>query len=68
MVVAKFYVTSVELFGWATKVKLNAVTKGAENHEFWQATPSGSIEMTIKNEAAAAHFKPGQEMEVRFDV
>jgi len=68
-VVAKFYVTSIELFGWATKVKMQPVTKGSEeNKEFWAATPSGSIEMTIKNETAAERFKPGQEMLITFDV
>lgn len=68
-VVAKFYVSSVELFGWATAVKMNVVTKGTdENKEFFAATPVGNITMTIKNEAAAAHFKPGQEINVTFDV
>lgn len=68
-VVAKFYVQSIELFTWGTTVKMNVVTKGSEeNAEFWAATPSGSITMNIKNEFAAAHFKPGQEMLVHFDV
>lgn len=67
-VIARFYVRSVELLGWATIIKMSAVTKGQENHEFFSATPSGSIEMTIKNEAAAARFKPGQEVDVSFDV
>jgi len=70
-VVAKFYVQSVELFTWGTTVKMNVVTKAGgdpENAEFWAATPSGSITMNLKNEFAAAHFKPGQEMLVTFDV
>lgn len=66
---AKFYVSSVELTTYATIVKMQPVTKGSEeNKEFWAATPAGRIEMTIKNEFAAAHFKPGQEMYVTFDV
>lgn len=68
-VVAKFYVSSIELFTWGTAVKMQVVTKGSEeNKEFWAATPSGSITMNIKNEYAAAHFKPGQEMLVTFDT
>lgn len=66
---AKFYVSSIELFTWGTTVKMSVVTKGSEeNKEFWAATPSGTITMNIKNEYAAAHFKPGQEMLVTFDV
>lgn len=30
-----------------------------ENHIFSKATPSGRLEMTISNEAAAKFFKPG---------
>jgi predicted PhzF superfamily epimerase YddE/YHI9 len=65
--VAKFYVRSVELCGWATIVKLAAVTKGGpENEAFFAATPNGTLEMTIKNELAAEQFKPGQEWWLSF--
>lgn len=64
---AKMYVTSIELFGWATAVKLRPVTKGnPENEAFFAATPNGEVTMTIKNELAAEQFAPGQEFYVDF--
>jgi hypothetical protein len=66
-ILAKFFVQSIELFQWGTTVKLSAVTKGQDDAEFWAATPNGSIQMTIKNELAAAQFKPGQEFLVTFE-
>lgn len=68
-VVARFYINEITQMVHATKVKMNCVTKGSdENKEFWAATPSGFIELVIKNEAAAAYFKPGQELLVTFEV
>lgn len=32
-----------------------------ENKEFWNATPTGRLEMDIRNEAAAKHFEAGKE-------
>jgi len=37
-----------------------------ENKEFWEATPAGEIVMTIRNEAAAKHFEPGQAYYIDF--
>ena len=64
---AKFYVDHTEHYTWATKVVARAVTRGDDNKEWSAATPVGLIELTIKNEAAAAHFKPGTEFFVTFE-
>lgn len=64
-VVARMAVTEVALQGWATKVKLAAqVPQPGDPHEaeiksFFEATPQGHFEATIKNDAAAEHFQPG---------
>lgn len=48
-------------------IVLNAVTSGSdENKGFFEATPSGSIQMGIVNKDAAAQFVPGQEYYVDF--
>lgn len=63
---AKFYVQEISLFGWATQIKMNVVTKGEENKEWAAATPVGTISMNVKNEHAAEQFWPGQEWELLF--
>ncbi len=35
--------------------------EGHENHAFWDASPSGSLEMVINNPAAAEYFETGVE-------
>jgi len=39
----------------------------SENGQFWQATPSGQIQMSISNPAAFAFFEPGAEYYVTFE-
>ncbi|MEC1714753.1 hypothetical protein [Schinkia azotoformans] len=52
--------------GGATVI-LTPVTSGSEeNKEFWQYTPSGHIEMQIKNEAAEKYFELGEEYYIDF--
>lgn len=54
MVRAKFRVDEVTRYGnWnGGKVLLRAVTgNGEENKSFWEATPSGQLEMTVKGDA-----------------
>lgn len=66
---AKFFVSVVERNAnspTASRVKLGAVCRGRENREWAQATPFGSIEMGILNEAATAYFEQGQEYLVTF--
>jgi hypothetical protein len=71
---AKFVCTNVSKQKWnkqdegSTTVMLSPVTSGSdENNEFWQYTPSGRLEMTIKNEAAVKYFELGEEYYLTFD-
>lgn len=53
--------------GSATVI-LSPVTSGSdENKEFWQYTPSGHLEMNIKNEAAEKYFELGEEYYLTFE-
>lgn len=58
---AKVYVSELGYTQWGTKVVLQPVTRGEDNKAWAAATPSGRIELTIKNESAADQFAPGQE-------
>lgn len=37
-----------------------------ENYRFWEATPSGDLELQIVNEVALAFFEPGREFYLDF--
>ncbi len=66
---AKFRVHNITKHDWATEVSLSPVYSEDPKHEnktFWDATPSGEIRMTIKNEAAAMAFEPNKEYYVDF--
>lgn len=57
---AKFRCESVTDHGTAKDVRLNAVTNTSEeNKSFWDATPSGKLELTWVNPNVS--FKPGKE-------
>ena len=65
---AKFTVQSVTDYGASKLVQLQPVYSTDPNHEnkaFWDATPAGSISMTIKS-GAADNFRPGMEFYVDF--
>jgi hypothetical protein len=50
-------------------IKLNPVydpEEGSENHAFWSATPSGTIELSVINAEAGNYFKLGGEYYVDF--
>jgi hypothetical protein len=47
-------------------VWLTPVCRGIENREWATATPAGSMQMFIQNEAALAQFEYGKEYEVVF--
>lgn len=48
-------------------VSLLAVTQGSEeNKAFWNATPAGSISLSISNPAALDKFEAGEEYYVDF--
>lgn len=52
----------------SAQVELTAVPGNSEeNKEFWEYTPSGNLEMTIKNEAAEKYFEPGEEYFLTFE-
>lgn len=70
-VIARFFVSGYQRRAYdpsATEVTLHAVSRGEHNKTWAQATPSGEIKMTIKNESAAAWFtdRLGAEIEVTF--
>ncbi len=65
MVRAKFTCTKVKEYPggggevWMTPVFSDDPTH--ENKAFWDATPSGSIQLNINNPKAMAHFTEGKE-------
>lgn len=65
---AKFYASKVENPDGATaaQVHLGAVCRGVENAVWAQATPSGSIQMSVLNTPAFEQFEQGAEYEVTF--
>jgi hypothetical protein len=69
---AKFVVLSIKKNSsdpLAAQVELGAVyssVPGSENKAFWQATPSGKIEMYINNPEGAKLFELGEEYYVDF--
>jgi hypothetical protein len=68
-VVAKFFVQSVTEHAHQKGCKtltLNAVSRGEENKSWSKYTPSGSITMSVLNEAASAEFILGEEYYVTF--
>jgi hypothetical protein len=76
-VVAKFQVNSIESFnGPYQKVRMMPVYAGEgtdpklttkEDGAFWEATPSGSLEMTVNNPLAAEQFQPGDKFYLTFE-
>jgi hypothetical protein len=68
---AKFNVTSITQFqGGSRSVKLGAVTSvwSDEDKSFWNATPSGTIEITISNPDAYELFEVGKPYYVDFST
>lgn len=67
---AKFRVASVERHEYgAENVRMLPVYDGgedSENRTFWQASPSGKIEMHINNPDAHGIFEPGSEFYIDF--
>lgn len=75
----KFYVNSVTRSGYCVdgkpktsniQVELSAVyapkDDKSENHKFWEATPSGTVRLSIGNPACFDFFKEGEEFYVDF--
>ena len=66
---AKFRCTSVEDFGAQQRARLSAVSDDStpENLRFAEATPSGTLELTIDNPSAHGYFRPGESYYLRFE-
>ncbi len=68
-VIAKFFVQEVERHEntpTASHIKLGAVCRGKVNAGWASATPGGTIDLWVLNEAATAYFVEGAEYEIRF--
>jgi hypothetical protein len=68
-VVGKFFVSEIVRHDGAPtadRVKLGAVCRGRENRQWASATPWGTIEMGILNDAATEQFEQGAEYLVTF--
>lgn len=69
-VIAKFRCDSVTDFGGRKNVVLHPVYEGSlpddENTRFNRASPSGKLELTIDNPAAAIQFEPCAEYYLEF--
>lgn len=63
---AKFFVTELRQNNYGGGVTLQPVCRGEDNKAWASATPSGKIEMTIKNELAMTQFVLGEEYYVDF--
>jgi hypothetical protein len=67
MVRAKFKVDETSKNVYNEKVILSPVVSGSkENEDFFKTTPSGKIEMFVKNPEAMKQFVPGAEFYVDF--
>lgn len=71
-VVARFYVAETKRTAYdpgAAHVVLQAVSRGPENKEWSTATPSGRVELTIKNSPAAEFFvsRLGKDITITFE-
>jgi hypothetical protein len=69
MVRAKFKVANILQRDWGTEVSMFPVYSedpNSENKKFWDATPCGSLVMSIKNEAAGEYFERDKEYYIDF--
>lgn len=69
-VICRFRVSEIALLGYGTRVKLSAMhTADAdappevieEIRSFYEATPNGSFEAVVRNDAAAEQFEVGRD-------
>ena len=68
---ARFYISGYKRHAYqpeATTVELQVVSRGEHNKEWEAATPTGRVEMTIRNDSAASWFvnRLGAEVGVTF--
>lgn len=67
-VTAKFKVSRRSEMGWATEIELTPDYAEGRNAEWAEATPSGMIRMTVKNQVAAEQFAEGRAFTVVFEA
>ena len=63
---AKFYVSELHWREWGVEIEMRAVTRGEDNKMWAQATPNGTVKMSVKNQVASDQFAPGQEWYLDF--
>jgi hypothetical protein len=63
---AKFYVAEIGKTTYGGKVVLRAVSRGEDNKQWANATPSGEITLSIRNELALEVFDVNDEFYVDF--
>lgn len=64
---AKMFVQEISRTTYGGRVKLSVVTRGEDNKAWASATPSGTLELTVRNEIALEVFTdPGREFYVDF--
>jgi len=66
-VTARFKVTRVSPYTYATEIEMTPDYAEGRNKEWADATPSGMIRMTVKNELAAEQFKENASVHVLFE-
>jgi hypothetical protein len=64
---AKFKVARVIPSDWATEVEMTPDYAQGRNKEWSEATPSGTIRLTITNKAAIDQFPQGSAQTVTFE-
>lgn len=66
---AKFRVNSITEYSYSRTIRLVAVypdKDNPENKSFWDATPSGTMELNITNPEAFSQFKVEQDFYIDF--
>lgn len=53
---AKMYLNEIAHQTWGTKLSFQVVTRGEDNKEWASSTPSGTLQLSVKNERAAEQF------------
>lgn len=66
-ITAKFKVARRTDMDWATEVELTPDYGEGRNAEWAEATPAGTIRMTVRNDVAAREFTQGRPFTVTFE-
>lgn len=63
---AKMFVQEIAKTTWGGRLKMQVVTRGEDNKQWASATPSGELNLTIRNDLALEVFDVGDEFYVDF--